>query len=162
MFVGHACVTTTKGKLLKSGEHMFEDEYAESIEAVRMLVKKQISPRPWIMDEKVWMNKITTGLAEYYRREETGVVDTVGTSYRRAPVGAMSLLVRLLLGLFRILDPRRAYEEEHAEGRQDFHQGYPSNSLAQAGHQRQHEHEGGRNRELGQTRGRYRDDGYKY
>ncbi|EIW86070.1 P-loop containing nucleoside triphosphate hydrolase protein, partial [Coniophora puteana RWD-64-598 SS2] len=39
-FDGHACVTTTKGKRLKSGEHMLEEEYAQSRDLVRALIKE--------------------------------------------------------------------------------------------------------------------------
>ncbi|EIW86109.1 P-loop containing nucleoside triphosphate hydrolase protein, partial [Coniophora puteana RWD-64-598 SS2] len=38
-FKDHACVTTTKGKISKSGEHIFEEEYDLSKALARLLVK---------------------------------------------------------------------------------------------------------------------------
>lgn len=67
-FVGHACVTTTRGKQLKGGGHLFEEEYEESVGLVRDLIEKHIAVRPWVMDEGEWMHNITARLVDYYEK----------------------------------------------------------------------------------------------
>ena len=102
-FSGHACVTTTKGKRLKSGEYMFEEEYAESVDAVRKLVKTHVSTQPWIMGGTAWMRGITTDLAEYYRREQATSLPSpsmsAGTSMGRVSRSHRHILYDLLLWL---------------------------------------------------------------
>jgi hypothetical protein len=67
-FWGHACVTTTKGKCYR-----YEEEYTESVEVVRKLVKDHLMPEPWIMDNPtVRMYEITAHLAQYSLVEERG------------------------------------------------------------------------------------------
>ncbi|KDQ58357.1 hypothetical protein JAAARDRAFT_68872 [Jaapia argillacea MUCL 33604] len=57
-FQGRACVTATKGKLRKSGEYMYEEEYSESQEAVRTLITKHLSPQRAKMDKKKWISSV--------------------------------------------------------------------------------------------------------
>jgi len=74
-FVGHACATTTKGKQLKSGEYVFEEEFEESEGKTRKLVTDHYLQKPWIMDERVWLADITSKLAEYYEQQAYGGTD---------------------------------------------------------------------------------------
>jgi hypothetical protein len=74
-FGGHACVTTTKGKPMKSGGHMYDEEYAESEEKVRKLITDNISAAPRNYDPSLKMKNITTALQARY------------TSLRRAVIG---------------------------------------------------------------------------
>ena len=69
-FVGHACVTTTRGKQLKSGEYVFEEEFEESEGKTRKLVTDHYLRKPWIMDERAWLADITWKLADYYEQQQ--------------------------------------------------------------------------------------------
>lgn len=68
-FTGHACVTTTRGKQLKSGEYMFEEEFEESEDKTRKLVTDHYLRSPWIIDERTWLTDITSKLAGYYEQQ---------------------------------------------------------------------------------------------
>jgi hypothetical protein len=99
-FAGHACVTTTKGKQLKSGEYMFEEEYEESEGKTRELIMDHYLRTPWIVDERTWLATITAKLASYYDRQASG--GTVPTEHGRntAPIrretnGALVLMWKL-------------------------------------------------------------------
>lgn len=103
-FVGHACVTTTRGKQLKSGEHIFEDEYEESEGKTRKLITDHYLRAPWVVDERTWLGDITSKLARYYEQQAYG-----GTEYhenQEMPVQSIRSghdstfsLMRNLLGL---------------------------------------------------------------
>jgi len=56
VFDGHACVTTTKGKKAMSGEHLFEEEYAQSKDMVRSLVKEKSLRYAPMLREEDWKN----------------------------------------------------------------------------------------------------------
>lgn len=71
IFAGHACVTAIRGKALKSGERMFEGEYAASQQAVRKLVQSHCLPCPWKMDEGPWLKAIAEKLDWYNAGEVT-------------------------------------------------------------------------------------------
>jgi predicted GTPase len=65
--VGHACVTTTKGKLSKkSDKPIFEEEYRESEKVVRELVSRCCAKSPWLMNEKEWVAETSRRLERYY------------------------------------------------------------------------------------------------
>lgn len=85
-FAGHACVTTTKGKLSKkTGKPIFEEEYSESENAVKELISGHCASSPWIMNEKEWLAETSVRLERYYG---TGYDDNDeegrGTLYRVA------------------------------------------------------------------------------
>jgi len=70
-FVGHACVTTTKGKLSKiSGKPIFEEEYKESEKVVRELVHRHCAKTPWSMNEKEWLLETSLRFKRYYGSED--------------------------------------------------------------------------------------------
>ena len=70
-FVGHACVTTTKGKLSKiSGKPIFEEEYRESEKVVRELVQCHYAKTPWLMNEKEWLIETSLRLKRYYGSDD--------------------------------------------------------------------------------------------
>jgi len=71
-FAGHACVTMIRGKQLKSGDYMFEEEFEESEKSTRALVKDYYLRTPWIMDERIWLADITSRLAGYYDAQRYG------------------------------------------------------------------------------------------
>ena len=92
-FWGHACVTTTKGKWSHSGGYRYEEEYTESVEVVRKLVKDHLMPAPWIMDNpKVWMDEITSHLAQYSLVEEQAIAVADLTLERQCLTPLMTLL----------------------------------------------------------------------
>ncbi|KIJ67964.1 hypothetical protein HYDPIDRAFT_107508 [Hydnomerulius pinastri MD-312] len=45
-FRGHACITATRGKLLGTGGHAYDDEYAESERTLKELVSQYCSDKP--------------------------------------------------------------------------------------------------------------------
>ncbi|KAK2465739.1 hypothetical protein APHAL10511_002283 [Amanita phalloides] len=51
-FAGHACITATKGKVTKNGDHIFEEEYNQSTTLVRELVIAHCPERSWF--EMAW------------------------------------------------------------------------------------------------------------
>jgi predicted GTPase len=72
-FVGHACVTTTKGKVSKtSGKPIFEEEYRESEKVVRELVRGHCATTPWLMNEKEWLAETSVRLKKYYGPGDDG------------------------------------------------------------------------------------------
>jgi len=96
-FWGHACITTSKGKKLRSGEgYMFEEEYAFSQGVVRELIKKHRSPTPVKMDE-LSMQTIAQSLSGCY---EDAKAD--GTRGGERAASGLTIL-RILEGLLRIL-----------------------------------------------------------
>jgi hypothetical protein len=60
-FCGHACVTTTKGK-----KNMFEEEYEESRNVLRTLIKTRCPDSAWVVDSSAWLGRITARIQEYY------------------------------------------------------------------------------------------------
>ncbi|KAF8310053.1 P-loop containing nucleoside triphosphate hydrolase protein, partial [Amanita rubescens] len=49
-FAGHACVTTTNGRVMKDGQHMFEEEYNHSVKLVRELIVLHCPVSSWKPD----------------------------------------------------------------------------------------------------------------
>ncbi|EGN94173.1 hypothetical protein SERLA73DRAFT_144638 [Serpula lacrymans var. lacrymans S7.3] len=96
-FCGHACVTTSKGKKLRSGDgYMFDEEYAFSQAAVRELIKEHCSPNPVKMDE-LSMQTIAQTLTGCYRDAQADVA----RGGERAASGIS--ILRILEGLLQIL-----------------------------------------------------------
>lgn len=126
-FAGHACITATKGKLMKSGEHMFAEEFEESTQAVQNLIRNHCNDAPWIMDEKAWLKEITSQLASYYNPD---VEDYQGfeqdTHQRERPnYSILGILRAFFMALATTLAPyheesdnnRSMHEQEHASQR---------------------------------------------
>ena len=65
-FSGHACITTTKGKVMKSGEHMFQDEYNQSVELVRKLIVANCAESAWKPDGSRWLGNIAENMREMF------------------------------------------------------------------------------------------------
>ncbi|KAF8635780.1 hypothetical protein AX17_003856 [Amanita inopinata Kibby_2008] len=68
-FVNHACVTTTKGKLTKSGEYMFEEEYNVSTLRVRELIESCCSKQAWKPDGTRWLGGIIENMRRMYDQD---------------------------------------------------------------------------------------------
>ncbi|KXN83772.1 hypothetical protein AN958_01099 [Leucoagaricus sp. SymC.cos] len=109
-FAGHACVTTTKGK-----KDMFEEEYEESKEVLRTLIKNTCSGDAWAVDSNAWFQRITSRIGEYYD-EYNGYTapPTYGDRNRggseprgRRPPSLRARLLVILLELFGILPSSR-------------------------------------------------------
>jgi hypothetical protein len=86
-FAGHACVTTTKGKQLKSGEYVFEEEFEESEGKTQKLVTDHYLRKPWIMNERAWLADITSKLAGYYEQQTYGGTDFAENQQNLVPTG---------------------------------------------------------------------------
>ena len=65
-FPGHACITTTKGKVMKSGEHMFQEEYDQSVELVRELIVANCAESAWKPDGSKWLGNIVESMRQMY------------------------------------------------------------------------------------------------
>jgi len=66
-FQGHVCMTSTKGKIEKSGRYMFEEEYQESVGKVRNLVESgcALHPEPLRVDGERWIADVEWRLKHY-------------------------------------------------------------------------------------------------
>jgi len=84
-FTGHACVTTTRGKQLKSGEYTFEEEFEESEDKTRKLITDHYLRTPWVMKEGAWLAEITSKLAGYYSQQAYGEADLAESRQSLAP-----------------------------------------------------------------------------
>jgi 50S ribosome-binding GTPase len=89
-FKGHACVTTTKGKQMKTGEYIFEEEYEESEGKTRELITDHYLRTPWIMNERTWLADITSKLAGYYEQQAYGGTDFTENQNQRYPVSTVT------------------------------------------------------------------------
>jgi len=63
-FVGHACVTATKGKKTRHG-YRYEDEYEESKEKIEELIVRHHTPTGWNMDPISWFKKVIVSLCHF-------------------------------------------------------------------------------------------------
>ncbi|KDR80469.1 hypothetical protein GALMADRAFT_16684, partial [Galerina marginata CBS 339.88] len=59
-FGGHACITSTRGKQLKSGEYRYQEEFDESEIAVRKVVVDHCLGTPQMFDSGTWLSEITS------------------------------------------------------------------------------------------------------
>ncbi|KAF8886156.1 hypothetical protein BD779DRAFT_1531252 [Infundibulicybe gibba] len=111
--VDHACVAATKGKRMASGEHMFEEEYADSAVRLRQLIAKNVQHAPWFPSPG-WMAQITEDLADYYEgakeKSATQTRDMHPEDYRSGNRLLDFLQWLLQLGP-RIMQPTRRYIE---------------------------------------------------
>ncbi|KAF5378186.1 hypothetical protein D9615_007550 [Tricholomella constricta] len=57
---GVACITATRGKLLKSGAHRLDEEYEESMKKMRKLIESQCREQPWAVQPIEWFRDIVT------------------------------------------------------------------------------------------------------
>ncbi|KAF8063594.1 hypothetical protein FPV67DRAFT_1507230 [Lyophyllum atratum] len=57
---GVACVTATRGKLLKSGAHRLDEEYEESKQKMWNLLKAQTLEQPWKVQPIEWFKDTVT------------------------------------------------------------------------------------------------------
>ncbi|KAH7908245.1 P-loop containing nucleoside triphosphate hydrolase protein [Hygrophoropsis aurantiaca] len=89
-FHDHACVTTTKGKRLKSGGFLFEEEYAMSEIAVKRLIKANCNGKPKSFEGSGWMEGF---------RELWGTYQTNGRNESVSP-NLASALCGILAHLF--------------------------------------------------------------
>lgn len=55
---GVACITATRGKLLKSGRHRLDEEYEESKEKMWKLLKAQHRATPWKVQPIEWFSTV--------------------------------------------------------------------------------------------------------
>ncbi|KAG5638124.1 hypothetical protein H0H81_001727 [Sphagnurus paluster] len=62
-FHGHACITSTRGKQLKTGEYMYQEEYDESVHVIRRLVADRCVGEPQTMPSET---EITSTMAGYF------------------------------------------------------------------------------------------------
>lgn len=53
---GAACITTIKGKLDRFGNHIFQEEFDESVRKVRHSIKSSYLTTPWVMERVEWFN----------------------------------------------------------------------------------------------------------
>lgn len=80
-FAGHACITATRGKVLKNGEYMFEEEYNISVELVRDLIVTYSLEKSWKPDGSIWLVNIVESMKRMYT--ESGSVNKV-RDYRQS------------------------------------------------------------------------------
>jgi predicted GTPase len=62
-FEGHACITATKGK-----GNVFEEEYKESAEKVKKLMKRSSRNKPWKMERNSWLVKAVARVWNFFAR----------------------------------------------------------------------------------------------
>ena len=71
-FAGHACVTTAKGKIMKDGRHMFEEEYNQSVQLVRDLIIACCPETSWKSDSSRWFGNIVENMRQMYTQSGSG------------------------------------------------------------------------------------------
>ena len=65
-FAGHACVTTTKGRVMKGGQHVFEEEYSRSVKLVQELIVSYCPENSWKPDSSRWLFNIVERMRGMY------------------------------------------------------------------------------------------------
>ncbi|KAF8632336.1 hypothetical protein AX15_001924 [Amanita polypyramis BW_CC] len=63
-FTDHACITTTKGKIMKDGQYMYEEEYRESTELVKKLLVRCCPPKAWKPNGSRWLSNIVESMGQ--------------------------------------------------------------------------------------------------
>ena len=71
-FAGHACVTTTKGRVMKDGQHMFEEEYSRSVKLVQGLIVSCCLESSWKPDSSRWLFNIVDRMRRMYAESDGG------------------------------------------------------------------------------------------
>ena len=71
-FSGHACITATRGKVLKNGEYMFEEEYNMSVKLVRDLIVANSLENSWKPDSSIWLVNIVESMKRMYTESGSG------------------------------------------------------------------------------------------
>ena len=66
-FDGHACVTSTKGKVNKAGRYTFDEEYQESVGKVRDLLERHCASdsAPLKIEGEMWISSVEKRLKQY-------------------------------------------------------------------------------------------------
>ena len=107
-FVGHACITATRGKPTATGMNMYGAEFEESKGTVRKLILEHSanSPVRWISDKEAWLSDISRELARHYGTIESkpiGVeLEERQSDWTETHVGWVFLII-LVLSLLAIL-----------------------------------------------------------
>ena len=70
--VDHACITASKGKKMKDGKWMYEDEYEQSRDLVRKLVERHCRGVPWKVEKEAWVPEVMKQLKPGYEEEPAG------------------------------------------------------------------------------------------
>jgi len=71
-FAGHACITTTKGKVLKDGQHIFEEEYNQSVTLVQELISRHCLDTSWKPDGSRWLENIVEIMRQMCTEGDSG------------------------------------------------------------------------------------------
>jgi len=71
-FAGHACITTMKGKIVKDGQHMFEEEYNQSIKLVQELIVQHCLDTSWKPDGSKWFDNIVETMRRMCTESDSG------------------------------------------------------------------------------------------
>ncbi|KAK2459940.1 hypothetical protein APHAL10511_008025 [Amanita phalloides] len=69
-FAGYACITATKGKVTKNGEHMFKEEYNQSVKLVRELIIAHCPEKSWKPDGSRWLGNIAEKMRQMYDQSD--------------------------------------------------------------------------------------------
>ncbi len=112
-FAGHACVTTAKGRVMKDGQHMFEEEYSRSIKLVRELIVSCCLESSWKPDSSRWLCNIVERMRGMYaesgsgnRGRDSGEIsnhDRVYTPARQEPAGHVHAVMDYVQYIFKRL-----------------------------------------------------------
>ena len=99
-FAGHACVTTTKGKVSqRSGKPIFEEEYSTSQKLVKDLIRRCCPESPWLMkDEEEWQTETSRRIERYYELDVEADIDNHGLYY-----GMIACFVTVVYGMYECL-----------------------------------------------------------
>jgi GTPase SAR1 family protein len=66
LFRNHACITSTKGRLLKKGQgFVYQEEYDGSIEKVKELIAKNLRWEPWQKPNHEWREDVVSTFVRY-------------------------------------------------------------------------------------------------
>jgi len=71
-FAGHACITTMKGKIVKDGQHMFEEEYNQSVRLVQKLITRHCLDMSWKPDGSRWLENIVETMRQMCTESDSG------------------------------------------------------------------------------------------
>lgn len=65
-FVDKACITASRGKVMRDGSHMFEEEFEQSKNTVKALIKRNCSGQVgWKLASRDWIRQISWRLQDY-------------------------------------------------------------------------------------------------
>jgi len=106
-FAGHACITTAKGKIMKDGRHMFEEEYNQSVKLVHDLIIGCCPETSWKSDSSRWFGNIVENMRQMYAVSSSGnqALGHGGSSNQAQPVAYSTLSI----------NPQTDYERSRQE-----------------------------------------------